>query len=191
MYLSRPTQSFNTASFTRLLVRDESSTDSSDPTINYLLIILLTITLLGLTLLGTLYLLKKRRESLLEPDLPVYEEKSSKRGSHHRRSAIIASNKRTDSVYVYQEKQDLLARSSSPPPSPVPEIRITFPEEVDQSGKRLSGKVVIVRVGENGAQGMEPVNEVPPPYEQDTRFQSLDLDRIGGLKEKELESKWS
>ena len=178
-------------SFTQLLVRDESSTNSSDPTINYLLIILLTIALLGIILLGALYLLKKRRDSLLEPELPKYEEKFARRGSHHRRSAIITSNSHTDSVYVYQEKQDLLARSSSPPPSPVPEIRITFPEEVDQSGKRLSGKVVIVRVGENGAQGMEPVSEVPPPYQQDNRFQSLDLDRIGGLKEKELEAKWS
>lgn len=181
-------------SLTRLLVRDESNNNnnsSSDPTINYLLITLLIIVLLGGLLLGALYLLKKRRDLLEEPELPVYEEKPSTRGSHHRRSAIISSNKHPEPIYVYHEKQELMANSSSPPLSPVPEIRITFPEEVDPAGKRQSGKVVVVRVGENGAHGLEPVNEVPPPYQQDNRFQSLDLDRIGGLKEKEMEAKWS
>ena len=175
----------------RLLVRDESNANSSDPTMNYLLITLLIIVLFGILLLGALYLLKKRRNSLEEPELPVYEEKSATRGSHHRRSAIISSNKHPESIYIYQEKQELMANSSSPPSSPVPEIRITFPEEVDPAGRRQSGKVVVVRVGENGAHGLEPVHEVPPPYQQDNRFQSLDLDRIGGLKEKEMEAKWS
>ncbi|KAL9089789.1 MAG: hypothetical protein Q9165_005583 [Trypethelium subeluteriae] len=178
-------------SIARLLVRDENNSNSSDHTMNYLLITLLIIALIGLLLLGALYLLRKRRESLENPELPMYEEKSSRRGSHHRRSAIISSNRRPESIVVYQEKQELMANSSSPPSSPVPEIRITFPEEVDHTGKRQSGKVVVVRVGENGAHGMEPVYEVPPPYQRDDRFQSLDLDRIGGLKEKEMEAKWS
>ena len=175
----------------RLLVRDETNANSTDPTMTYLLITLLIITLLGLVLLGTLYLLRKRRNAMKEPELPMYEEKAARRGSHHRRSAIITSNKHPEPLYIFQEKQELMERSSSPPPSPLPEIRITFPEEVDNAGKRQSGKVVVVRVGENGAQGFEPVNEIPPPYQQDNRFQSLDLDRIGGLKEKEIEAKWS
>ncbi|KAI9660662.1 MAG: hypothetical protein M1821_010014 [Bathelium mastoideum] len=191
MYLSRPTRSLNMKPFARLFVRDESDSSSSDPTMNYLLTTLLILALSGLLLLGALYMLKKRRSSTEDPELPMYEEKATIRGSHHRRSAIITSNNPSDSIYVYQERQELMARSSSPPPSPVPEIRITFPEEVDHSGKRQSGKVVIVRVGENGAQGLEPVDEIPPPYHQDNRFQSLDLDRIGGLKEKELEARWS
>ena len=80
-----------------------------------------------------------------------------------------------------------MANSNSPPPSPIPEIRITFPEEVDEQGKRQSGRVVVVRVGEHSV-GLEPVNEKLPPYQQyeSERFQSLDLDRIGGLKEKDL-----
>lgn len=74
------------------------------------------------------------------------------------------------------------------PPSPtteVPEIRITFPEEFDASGKRQSGRVVVVRVGETSI-GLEPVvgEEKLPAYETDGRFQSLDLERIGGLGEK-------
>ena len=75
----------------------------------------------------------------------------------------------------------------SPPPSPVPEIRITFPDEEDMSGKRTSGRVVVLRIGESGAIGMEPVShDALPPYQRDDaeRFQSLDLDRIGGLREK-------
>jgi hypothetical protein len=72
------------------------------------------------------------------------------------------------------------------PTSPVPEIRITFPDEVDESGKRQSGRVVVVRVGEHSV-GLEPVQEDLPPYQRDAsdRFDSLDLDRIGGLKEKD------
>ena len=80
-------------------------------------------------------------------------------------------------------------RAASTPSSPdVPEIRITFPEEVDETGKRTSGRVVVVKVGEHSV-GMEPVREEDlPPYkrEEDARFQSLDLERMGGLKEKEL-----
>lgn len=73
----------------------------------------------------------------------------------------------------------------SPPGSPIPEIRITFPEEVDEGGRRKSGRVVVVRVGEHTV-GMEPVNDNLPPYQQkdSDRYESLDLDRMGGLKEK-------
>jgi len=95
--------------------------------------------------------------------------------------------------YVAQEKQTLIDNSFSPPGSPIPEIRITFPEEVDEAGKRKSGRVVVVRVGEHTV-GMEPVNENLPPYQQSEseRFQSLDLDRMGGLKEKEsTDKRWS
>lgn len=81
-----------------------------------------------------------------------------------------------------------MAHSQSPPQSPVPEIRITFPEEVDDHGKRQSGRVVVVRVGDNGGVGLEPVSEKLPPYQysESDRFHSLDLDRIGGLKEKDM-----
>lgn len=82
----------------------------------------------------------------------------------------------------------LLATSDAPPPmSPVPEIRITLPEEMDHTGNRRSGRVVVVHVGESTV-GYEPYDEKLPPYQhsESERFQSLDLDRIGGLKEKEF-----
>lgn len=81
-----------------------------------------------------------------------------------------------------------MSSPSSPPitPDSVPEIRITFPDEQDESGRTKSGRVVIVRVGENGI-GLEPVTEEQlPAYEKETgqKFHSIDMDRIGGLKEK-------
>jgi len=93
---------------------------------------------------------------------------------------------------VYDEKSSLTSNSSSPPLSPenVPEIRITFPDEQDESGRPKSGRVVVVRVGEHGV-GLEPLrDEQLPAYEKEAgqRFHSIDMERIGGLKEK---SSWS
>lgn len=49
----------------------------------------------------------------------------------------------------------------------------------------------MVRISEKGHVGLEPYHdEHLPPYGQDDaeRFQSLDLDRIGGLKEVEIQA---
>ena len=91
---------------------------------------------------------------------------------------------------MYSEKEILINECSQPssPASPVPEIRITFPEEEDEAGKSKSGRVVVVRISETGGMGLEPCSdEHLPAYQQSDaeRFQSLDLDRIGGLKELE------
>ncbi|KAF2274273.1 uncharacterized protein EI97DRAFT_444278 [Westerdykella ornata] len=149
-----------------------------------LVVSLLVLVLLGVALLGSLFFLRRMRNAKRQAELPLYE----KRQSGHRRLTITASpgGKGRDSVLVYQEKQDLMANSSSPPQSPVPEIRITFPDEVDGTGKRQSGRVVVVRVGDHSV-GLEPLHEDLPPYQRDAsdRFDSLDLDRIGGLKEKD------
>ena len=52
-----------------------------------------------------------------------------------------------------------------------------------------------MRIGEREAVGLEPLGEADlPPYAKSDaeRFQSLDLERIGGLKEKEEEGRrWS
>lgn len=74
----------------------------------------------------------------------------------------------------------------------MPEIRITFPDEEGGpgSGKRMSGRVVVVRIGEKGAVGMEPWGEEEmrgeqlPPYRREGEWASLDLERMGGLREK-------
>lgn len=47
----------------------------------------------------------------------------------------------------------------------------------------------MVRIGDSGSIGMEPVGEdALPPYQSSDaeRFQSLDLERMGGLKEKDV-----
>lgn len=105
----------------------------------------------------------------------------------------------SESVYIYHEKKKSATTakekefgpSSSEPPSPtspVPEIRITFPEEYDATGKRMSGRVVVVRVGNGagGGVGLEPVGEDDqlPAYDAREGFHSIDLERIGGLVEK-------
>lgn len=74
----------------------------------------------------------------------------------------------------------------------MPEIRITFPEEEDKTGKSKSGRVMIVRISETGGLGLEPYSDEDlPAYQQSDaeRFQSLDLDRMGGLKEVERKEK--
>ena len=86
---------------------------------------------------------------------------------------------------MYDEKMNLIANSHGPPNCAVPEIRITFPDEFGQDGQKLSGRVVVVKITDTGSIGMEPLNEQLPPYQQAAsgRFQSLELDRIGGLRE--------
>jgi cbb3-type cytochrome oxidase subunit 3 len=166
-----------------LVARDDDKKSGMDPTMVSLLVSLLTLVLLGVLLIAGLYFLRKMRRARKEAEsaqLPLYE----KRQSNHR---LTITTKGRESIVVYQEKQSLMSNSSSPPPSPVPEIRITFPDEVDEAGKRQSGRVVVVKVGEHSV-GMEPLREDDlPAYERDAsgRFDSLDLDRIGGLTEKD------
>ncbi|CAG8386753.1 unnamed protein product [Penicillium salamii] len=166
----------------RLVARDNSDGGLSNTMLD-LMIALLVLVLLGLALVGGLLILRrKKRNNRNHNLLPVYNGESP---AHHRRLTI--STNKTDSVMVYDEKRSLMENSDSPPPSPVPEIRITFPEEEDESGKRKSGRMVIVRISDAGSVGLEPCQEELPPYQSnDTgRFQSLDIERMGGLKEKE------
>jgi len=169
-----------------LHVRDDSSAMST--TMIDLLIVLLVIVFVSLLLVGALSTVRKirRNRAIARQQLPVHNEKSSRPISNHRRLTITATPYgRNSSIYVYDEKSSIL---TSPPRTPdsVPEIRITFPDEQDESGRRKSGRVVIVRVGETGV-GLEPVNdEQLPAYEKDSseRFHSIDMERIGGLREK-------
>ncbi|KAJ5809250.1 uncharacterized protein N7503_001468 [Penicillium pulvis] len=147
----------------RIVARDNNNNNDglSGPMVD-LLIALLVLILIALALVGGLLLIRRKRQAQKQSILP------------------------SDSVFVYDEKRSLMENSDSPPPSPVPEIRITFPEEEDASGKRQSGRMVVVRISDAGSIGLEPCHEDLPPYQTtDTgRFQSLDLERMGGLKEK-------
>jgi len=94
---------------------------------------------------------------------------------------FTASGKRS-SWFGSSEKRD--SRPGTPT-SPVPEIRITFPEEEGADGKRKSGRVVVVQVGEAGAAFVRDIHpDNLPPY-QKGEFSSVDLSKVGGLKEKE------
>ena len=166
------------------LARRTDGAPPFDRTMVTLLVVLLVLLIVALFLVAGLLYLRYRRRARRNAELPPYSEDDEKRmssmstTSSHRRVMVRPS----ESV-LYSEKQSLADNSSSPPPSPLPEIHITFPEEVDDSGKRTSGRVVVVRVGDNGI-GLEPVEGLPAYSSDDKRFESLDLDRIGGLVEK-------
>jgi hypothetical protein len=155
----------------------------------------MALTFMGLLIICALYVIRKVRKSSAARNqiLPQYNE-SSKNTSKHRRLTITATpyRGRPSSIFVYNEKSSMISGSPSPPSSPdsIPEIRITFPDEQDESGRPKSGRVVVVRVGETGV-GLEPLrDEQLPAYEKEAggRFHSIDMERIGGLKEK---SEWS
>ncbi|KAL1993810.1 hypothetical protein VTN49DRAFT_2479 [Thermomyces lanuginosus] len=155
-----------------LVARDDDDSGLGLSTANVNLVIsLLALVLFGIILVGVLLLLRQRRRKL------------AAKNETSRRRVTITATQNGESVYVYNEKHD---DSSNPPSSPVPEIHITFPEEEDESGKRKSGRVVVVHVSETGGVGLEPYRE-PPPYSANDsgRFQDLDLERMGGLKEKD------
>jgi hypothetical protein len=179
------------ATFNFLFARDTGSANGEDmgltPSMVNLLIALLALALLGIIFVAGLLLLRSRRRSKMQSELPLYNGQTGKSSNHRRLTITASQNGRTDSIYVYNEKQNLIENSCSPPPSPIPEIRITFPEEEDEAGKRKSGRVVVVRIGETGGIGLEPCHEDLPPYQtnESGRFQSLDLERMGGLKEKD------
>lgn len=179
----------------QLLVRDNSAFDGLTPTMTSLLIALVVLLITGFSLVAMLFVLRSRRKGKQQrdPTLPVHNV-SAQRTSNHRGLTISAVSYRhsAEDVRVYSEKDMLPSRTSSGPPSPVPEIRITFPEEEDAAGKRKSGRVVVVRISDNGGVGLEPYHEdLLPPYGTGDaeRFQSLELDRIGGLKEVQIETK--
>ncbi|KAF9891290.1 hypothetical protein FE257_004145 [Aspergillus nanangensis] len=179
--------------FKQLAVRDDDShgTEGLSPAMVDLLIALLVLVLLGLALVGGLLVLRRRRQNMKLSELPVHNGECT---THHRRLTISAPPyAKTESVLVYDEKRSLMENSSSPPPSPIPEIRITFPEEEDESGRRKSGRVVVVRISDAGGVGLEPCHDELPPYQSSDaeRFQSLDIDRMGGLREKEDANRWS
>ncbi|KAL4776090.1 hypothetical protein BDW60DRAFT_177706 [Aspergillus nidulans var. acristatus] len=174
----------------RFVARDDAKDEGLSESMVDLLISLLVLVLLGIVLICTLLVLRRRRLNRQQPELPVHNGQCS---THHRSVTISAPPyAKTESVFVIDEKRNLMENSSSPPPSPVPEIRITFPEEEDESGKRKSGRVVVVRISDAGSVGLEPYNDQLPPYQSSDadRFQSLDIERMGGLKEKDDAKRW-
>ena len=178
-----------------LVVRADPMSDGTlTPTMVNLIIGLLGLLFLGLSLVALLFILRHNRKSKKQSELPLYND-SSLKSANHRGLTITAPpyGQRSESIYVYNEKQTLMGSPLGSPASPIPEIRITFPEEEDEFGKRRSGRVVVVRIGDTGV-GLEPYQaDDLPPYQNSEagKFQSLDLERMGGLKEKEQGQRWS
>ncbi|KAI1431028.1 hypothetical protein GGR50DRAFT_126204 [Xylaria sp. CBS 124048] len=176
-----------------LTVRD--MTDSSDPddwdsTLNAM-IALLGLALFGLILVGTMLLLQRRRRLLhqqpYDQTLPKYDDIEHEAGRNTRRLSIQPPDYQSNIVVV--NGRPMLTDPQAAPHSPnnIPEIHITFPDEQDEHGQRKHGRVLLVRVGE-ATIGLEPLkDEQLPAYEKEagSTFYSIDMDRIGGLKEKD------
>jgi len=199
-----------------ILVRGTSTTTSTNttlsPTVIDLLIVLTALVFLTLWILGGLAVVRmvRRARAIERQSLPQYEPTPVKNIHRHTRSnsrRLTISTARSPSIYgnrssvfIYDEKSSVVSAtdkemgfsSGECSPTDVPEIRITFPDEQDESGRPKSGRVVIVRVTDTGV-GLEPLSAEEdrlPAYEKEMggRFHSIDMDRIGGLKEK---SEWS
>jgi hypothetical protein len=180
-------------SFHHLVVRDDSSESNLTPTMLKLLIALVVLVVTAMLLVAALLIFRHVRRSKKTSDYR-HEPYGTEKNSNYRRLTVDTFN--ANPAYAHQGKGSLMGSSGSPPGSPlngVPEIRITFPDEVDKTGRPQSGRVVVVHMGENSAVGLEPIAESLPPYEKESRdrFHSVDLDDIGGLKEKAIEKQYS
>lgn len=149
-----------------LYKRSDSDKDGLGMNTTSLLIALITLLSVSLILVTVLLLIRKYRRTNIVNTVQINAKAS---GSD-------------ESLAYYSEKQALMSPSARSPDC-VPEIRITFPDEDASTGKRAT--VVLVQVGD-GAVGYRPVEEDLPPYQSSNgqRFASVDLERVGGLKEK-------
>ncbi|KAK1773593.1 hypothetical protein QBC45DRAFT_397882 [Copromyces sp. CBS 386.78] len=174
-------------SFVRRSV-DEESPNANLVNLMIALLVLVFCALLSVTILLLLKRIKQKTPGHNE-SLPQYHD-DQKRSSNHRRLTISTGpGAPRSSVIVFKDGQPMLQNPSSPPHSPdnVPEIHITFPDEQDDQGRRRSGRVLVVRLGESTI-GLEPrQDEQLPAYEKESnsQFVSVDIEKIGGLKEKE------
>lgn len=179
-------------------IEDSEDLDSGDngfgvekTTIN-LMIGVLCIVLFGLILATVLLYLRRVKQQRRLAGEKHFASPPSYSDAHRPRGLTIQTTDkhgRSSVVVIGKDGQPMLSNPSSPPHSPdnVPEIRITFPDEQDDAGRMQNGRVVVVRMGETTV-GLEPVREEQlPVYEKESssQFYSIDMDRIGGLKEKE------
>ena len=167
------------SSYTSPLLRREDYEDGWSPLTLDLMIVLVSLSFAGLISVGLIYAVRKYQTHCASrhTTLPSYHT----RNIHDLHVAAPP---------YYDEKTRRHSSGSSSagsgPSSPVPEIRITFPDDVDGQGRQLKGRVVVVRVGEKGGVGLEPVrDEQLPRYERDgKKWDELDMELMGGLKEK-------
>lgn len=162
--------------------RDDNLDSSSNGLIVKLLTALVVIFGLGLFLGGVLVFIRRYKKKHA-PVLPTHTRTHSLTIN-----AIPYSNTKRTSLFGFTASEKKELNQPGTPTSPVPEIRITFPEEEGIDGKRKSGRVVIVQVGEAGAafvRDVEPEDDLPP-YQKKGEFAFVDLEKVGGLREKEF-----
>ena len=167
--------------------RDDDGDGFDRDTIN-MMIIILSLVFFGLSLASILLYLRRVRQQRRMASASAPPAYKDLRPSH---LTIETTDKhgRSSMVVIGKDGEPMLSNPRSPPHSPdnVPEIRITFPDEMDDTGKKQDGRVVLVRMGETSV-GLEPVDDEPlPAYEKESnsQFYSIDMEKIGGLKEKE------
>ncbi|KAI1094505.1 hypothetical protein F5B19DRAFT_36619 [Rostrohypoxylon terebratum] len=166
--------------------RDLNMGGESDTVVN-LMIAFLGVAFVALVMVAVLVMLRraKRERQLKNETLPQYND--IKHDDYNNHCLTIQTPNGRQSILVVNGRP-MLADPNAPPYSPtnVPEIHITFPDEQDEAGRHKSGRVVVVRVGETSV-GLEPVKEEQlPAYEKENSgFYSIDMDQIGGLKEKD------
>ncbi|KAI1144190.1 hypothetical protein F5Y05DRAFT_20127 [Hypoxylon sp. FL0543] len=170
-----------------ILSRRDLSLNGESDTVVDLMIAFLGVAFFALVMVALLIMLRRARrgQQLQKETLPQYND--IKHDDNARRLTIQTADGRS-SILVLNGRP-MLADPNAPPYSPtnIPEIHITFPDEQDENGRNKSGRVVVVRVGETSV-GLEPVKEEQlPAYEKEssTGFYSIDMDQIGGLKEKD------
>ena len=180
-----------TNKLTEVTRRDTDKSDDSTERIINLTLVVLGLVFLGLILVSVLFFFRRRRlqQRKLNGGLPSYDDASQ--CEKQQALTIETTHKGRSSVFfISRDGQPMLQNPGSPPHSPdnVPQIHITFPDEPDEMGRTQSGRVLVVRVGDNAAVGLEPMQEEQlPAYEKDAKgqFQSIDMNHIGGLKEKD------
>ncbi|KFY26633.1 hypothetical protein V493_03975 [Pseudogymnoascus sp. VKM F-4281 (FW-2241)] len=170
-------------SYSPLLRREDDYETGWSPLTLDLMIVLVSLSFAGLISVGLIYAVRKYQahRASRHATLPSYHT----RNIHdlHVATPPYYDEKRHSSS---SDSSSSRSTPGSGPSSPVPEIRITFPDDVDGQGRQLKGRVVVVRVGEKGGVGLEPVrDEQLPKYERDgKKWDELDMELMGGLKEK-------
>lgn len=167
-----------------LLSQTSANSASASPlTINLLLALLLLVLIMLLAGIVIFLIRRHRRRMRMTTLLPLGMDK--KKQSRHRRHDAASSLPFMSRSWLRREKQDFINTTSGPPASAqLPEIRITFPEEVDEGGKRSSGRVVVVHMGEQGV-GLAPLPDHLPSYQLHSAetFHDLDMNTLGGLRD--------
>ena len=173
-----------------VLNRRDVDADPDSNSVMNLMVTLLGVAFFSLLLVAALFMLRrmrKRQQPTPDETLPQYNDIKHLDGPNTNRLTIQTADGRSSILVV--NGRPMLADPESPPDSPnnIPQIHITFPDEQDESGRQQSGRVVVVRVGD-ATYGLEPVKEEQlPAYEKESKdgFYSIDMDNIGGLKEKD------